>query len=341
MTMTIRRYPVFIVLLLALGGLTGCGSIPSLPVDPEAAFKLVSSLLPLQTTPTLGVTQEIDLPTPTPVHTPGGVSKEQTIPADGLCNLASPGIPIDITIPDGTRLRPGQSFTKTWRLVNAGTCPWTEDYAVVWFSGEPMGVNKVQYLRDVVKPGQAVDIAVEMIAPSKPGAVQSNWKLRDPDGALFGIGPTGESPFWVRIEIIGEVSTPTPAPTPTVTVTPVVIVEGETILRLNEHFDLDLGFLLSALDGSEDLTLNKINQSELGLIPLQGTRLGLFGIRQPSLRECSNLKQDLDPINLTNINEGDYFCFRSTQGLTGFIRLTLIHLEQNFIRFKFTTWAVP
>jgi hypothetical protein len=41
----------------------------------------------------------------------------------------------DVTVPDGTVLDPGETFTKTWRLKNAGTCSWTPSYAHVFIWG--------------------------------------------------------------------------------------------------------------------------------------------------------------------------------------------------------------
>ena len=37
----------------------------------------------------------------------------------------------DVTISDGTIIGPGNSFKKTWRLQNVGTCSWTPSYALV------------------------------------------------------------------------------------------------------------------------------------------------------------------------------------------------------------------
>lgn len=49
------------------------------------------------------------------------------------CNKAVAGQPIDVTIPDDTVMTPGQPFSKTWRLENAGSCTWTRQYAVTFF----------------------------------------------------------------------------------------------------------------------------------------------------------------------------------------------------------------
>ena len=139
------------------------------------------------------------------------------------CDLAEPGNPIDVTIPDDTVMTPGQKFNKTWRLVNVGTCTWNNQYAVVWISGEQMGDSSVVFLNGLVGPGQSVDITVPMTAPKTPGSYESYWKLRNSAGVLFGIGENGENVFWVRIKVVNPTATPTattpPSPTPTETPT--------------------------------------------------------------------------------------------------------------------------
>src|SRR5574342_488316 len=75
----------------------------------------------------------------------------------------------DVTIPDGTVLDPGEEFTKTWRLKNAGTCSWTPSYAVVFSNGDSMSGPATQALTANVNPGQTVDISLNLKAPSTPG----------------------------------------------------------------------------------------------------------------------------------------------------------------------------
>lgn len=131
------------------------------------------------------------------------------------CNRASPGTPFDLTIPDNTKLYAGQEFTKTWRLVNSGSCKWTRLYKLVFFSQNPMGAMQEQFLTGEVLTGQAIDLSVTFYAPTSPGVYQSNWMLQDPDGNLFGIGPNADAPFYVRIEVTQE-----PSPTPEASLTP-------------------------------------------------------------------------------------------------------------------------
>ena len=103
------------------------------------------------------------------------------------------------------------------------------------FSGDPLGAANNIALSRQVSPRDSVDIAIDMIAPSHAGAFQGNWKLRNPDGMAFGIGPSASAPFWVRIVV--EV-TPTPTvtrtPTPTfmitlATLTPDLILQPPTL----------------------------------------------------------------------------------------------------------------
>jgi hypothetical protein len=44
----------------------------------------------------------------------------------------------DVTVKDGTTFSPGKKFTKTWRLKNIGACTWTDNYDLVFVSGERM-----------------------------------------------------------------------------------------------------------------------------------------------------------------------------------------------------------
>ncbi|NLB70980.1 MAG: hypothetical protein GX797_03110 [Chloroflexi bacterium] len=138
---------------------------------------------------------------------------EPTATANVACNRASPGEPFDITIPDDTKMFAGEEFTKTWRLVNTGSCKWTRLYKLVFYSQNPMGAFQQQFLSGEVLPGQAIDLSVDFTAPTQPGTYQSNWMLQDQDGNLFGIGFNADGPFYVRVQVTND-PTPTPEPTP-------------------------------------------------------------------------------------------------------------------------------
>lgn len=140
---------------------------------------------------------------------------EPTPTSDLPCNKAGAGVPFDITIPDGTPMYAGQEFTKTWRLVNRGSCKWTRLYKLVFYSQNSMGAQYEQFLSGEVLPGQAIDLSVKFYAPIAPGSYQSNWMLQDPQGNLFGVGFNADAPFYVKIIVTND-----PTPTPTITPTP-------------------------------------------------------------------------------------------------------------------------
>ncbi len=166
-------------------------SIPTVTLPPESTWTPVATIA--RTRPSG------DTPTP---KTP--------------CDMAAAGQPIDVTIPDGTVMVPGESFSKTWRLENVGSCTWTRFYTLVFFSGNSLNAHQTHYLPAEVDPGENIDLTVDMEAPMEEGEYQSNWMLRDADGELFGIGPNGDAPFWARIIVaVPETETPTPTVTPT------------------------------------------------------------------------------------------------------------------------------
>jgi hypothetical protein len=105
----------------------------------------------------------------------------------------------DVSIPDGTRLTAGETFTKTWRLKNRGTCTWTPDYMLVFVSGDPMGGTTAVRLSGNVSPGQTVDVSITLTAPDKRGHYTGYWMLRNPNGVLFGFGDNANQAFYVDI----------------------------------------------------------------------------------------------------------------------------------------------
>ena len=105
----------------------------------------------------------------------------------------------DVTIPDGSYVAPGKTFTKTWRIRNVGTSTWTTSMALVYYSGDQMGGPNCVYLPWAVGPGAYVDISVKLTAPDFPTSTIGQWMLRAPNGTLFGVGCNGATPVWVSI----------------------------------------------------------------------------------------------------------------------------------------------
>ena len=106
----------------------------------------------------------------------------------------------DVTIPDGTKIAGGTSFTKTWRLRNAGSCTWTTAYDLAFVRGDQMAAPYYMDMPKAVKPGETIDLSVPMIAPGTPGKYTAYFMLVDQNGVRFGTGSDRKGAFWANIE---------------------------------------------------------------------------------------------------------------------------------------------
>lgn len=107
----------------------------------------------------------------------------------------------DVTIPDGTTFKAGDTFNKTWKIKNIGTCTWSTDYTLVFVSGAQMNAPASVKLPNSVAPGQTIDLTVAMTAPATTGTQRGNWQLKNASGTLFGLGASANKPFWVEIRV--------------------------------------------------------------------------------------------------------------------------------------------
>ena len=198
------RHIVLVTLLILL--LASCGPQETpLPtpdigaIQTAAAQTVMADILATQSaeallTPLASPTAEPTQPTgPTPtvtvtmtlgaILTPGALGT----PLGLLCNDTDfNNLTVDVTIPDGTVMTPGQDFLKTWKIRNSGDCTWGAGYTVVYggyndrMSGAPAALNTT------VTPGQEVDVSVQFKAPTKAGEYLSAWRMADPNGYAFG-----------------------------------------------------------------------------------------------------------------------------------------------------------
>lgn len=132
---------------------------------------------------------------PSATNTPIPSATQTPIPCDHVTFIK------DITVPDGTEMDPGQQFTKTWRLKNSGSCNWTPEYSLVFISGTSMGSpDSKQLTNNTVAPGDEIEVSVNLEAPYEPGTYRANYKLRNSDGIIFGLGDKS-SVFYVEIKV--------------------------------------------------------------------------------------------------------------------------------------------
>lgn len=124
----------------------------------------------------------------------------------------------DVTIPDGTTVNPGQSFTKTWRVSNTGTCAWTATYQIVFLTGDSMG-GKATAIGKAVNPGGTLDVSVAMVSPATVGNISGTWRLSNDKGTPFGtlltvVIKSGATTGTVSVTPTGATATPTKTSAP-------------------------------------------------------------------------------------------------------------------------------
>lgn len=303
---------------------------------PEAAWDIpfVRSVMPSETSVSMPPSSEAE----DAVHQPHATVTSLPQQTTENCNVAAAGIPFDVSIPDGTKMKPAESFTKTWRLINAGTCAWSNEYSVVWFFGDDIGVSRVKHIRQEVPPGASIDLSVDMFAPKQPGIYHSYWKLRNSDGELFGIGPNGRAPFWVSIEVI-DLSTPTMIVMPTATAVESVLSSAEVTLQVDEAVDLDDNG--SGEHADEDLFFVEDEEMNLQIETRNGARLSNLSSRAPTFEDCQASIYDTDVIYLQESVNTIFFCFTTSQEVPGYGQVSDIDLDEKTVRISYQTWKIP
>jgi hypothetical protein len=110
----------------------------------------------------------------------------------------------DVTLPDGSFLTAGQTYVKTWRIRNSGSCSWGAGFQLEHTNraGNAFSINDTGYINlPNAGPGTVVDISVNLTA--KTGFAsnqehQANFRFRTSNGTYF-----GDTPF-VKAYIVGE-----------------------------------------------------------------------------------------------------------------------------------------
>ncbi len=116
--------------------------------------------------------------------------KSTSTPAPGVigtngCELSALFI-ADVNIPDGTVIKRGEGFVKTWRIKNTSSCAWESGYQLAFLADDILGAQQSFMPIPPTAKDTEVDISVPFVAPLQTGAFTSTWKLREPGGKAFG-----------------------------------------------------------------------------------------------------------------------------------------------------------
>lgn len=200
--MTFSRYNIFPLLACIVLIATSCGSPAQTESEVATAVaqtvQAQNSLTEVAALPTLTPVPSIEItstPEPGSTNTPAAVS-------------ANPGCTVSASLvgenpPDNTLFRTGDTFWKTWTLLNTGTCTWDETYSLVYWSGDLMGGLTTYQFPQLVAPDEAKEVSIFLKAPETDGTFTGYWRIQTPWGEHFGVGPTSDS-FYVQISVSSD-----------------------------------------------------------------------------------------------------------------------------------------
>jgi len=219
----IKRRLINIILILMISSfiLTACGGsdaepTPTLSVDSVQTLAVETFSAALTQTK-LAAPSDTAIPTLTPAptfpplstSTAGTPFGAQPTSSGGSSSTSCYGLTFvsDVTIPDNTQMTPGKTFTKTWKVLNSGSCAWDAGFKFAFTGGNAMG-GVTLTLPSSIAAGAQYDLSVPMTAPSTPGTIQGNWRMSTASGQFFG------NEVYVII-VVGSVTTTSAAATNT------------------------------------------------------------------------------------------------------------------------------
>ena len=174
---------------------------PTLTPTSTPRPSVTPSLTPSQTPlPTATATRTLrPTRTPRPTHTSTATPTPAPLDCLDAVYLA------DVTIPDHTHLDKEESFVKTWRVRNSGTCEWPEGTQLVFVRGELLNAPDSVAV-SVLPAGESTEVSVEMTAPATDDTFEGTWRLANAEGELFGT-------LLTVVIRVGQEPTAAPAPT--------------------------------------------------------------------------------------------------------------------------------
>jgi hypothetical protein len=211
-----RKISRFTLTLLVFGMLLGACTNPPAPTqDPAVAAATMAAQVEAQVSTrvaqALADFQAAQRAQPTPIPViPTAASNIPTVAPLNQPTAALPGMPavaacnatpilLGESVEDGTDVKIGTPFTKSWTIKNMGTCSWNPSYKVKFMSGDSMSGPASQSFGATITPGNSLTINLKLTAPSGTGTYKGVWGFYDDKDIWFGQA-------WVEIDVVPVVT---------------------------------------------------------------------------------------------------------------------------------------
>ena len=158
---------------------------------PSPTLGILSTIAPIGGVGT-AIPFNTQLPGLTPLASPfATVGNLATVTTKNGCNdgtFMGEGAPFDKDV-----IAAGKDFSKSWQILNSGTCRWDEGYSFAFLpelsSPELKGYSIVlgkDKPEDYTEPQHTQSFVVKLTAPKTAGEYKGYWKLKDDAGNAFG-----------------------------------------------------------------------------------------------------------------------------------------------------------
>jgi len=85
-------------------------------------------------------------------------------------------------------MKPAQSFTQRWRMVNSGNTAWSPGCRIKHVGADKLGheTGEKEISSEPVEPGKEIVVELPLVAPAVEGEYWSYWRMQTADGTRFG-----------------------------------------------------------------------------------------------------------------------------------------------------------
>jgi hypothetical protein len=127
----------------------------------------------------------------------------------------------DVTLEDGSIVRPGQFHIKTWKVKNTGVS-WPLGTKLIFVRGDDELLSQEEFDVPLAGKGQIVDLSALLTIPSQPRLYRTYFQLADANRRVFG------QRLWVDLRVADETDVKESQLEPTTEVKTAVITSNVT-----------------------------------------------------------------------------------------------------------------